>query len=60
MTDPKKPLDDDESKWTTGAKVGAAIGSAALVAALLYAGTRKKTPKPVAPTPVDDDESAGA
>jgi hypothetical protein len=39
----KKP--DDKDKWSTGAKVGAAVGSAALVAALLYAGRRSLTQK---------------
>ena len=29
---------DESGKWSTGAKVGAAIGSAAVAAALLYAG----------------------
>jgi hypothetical protein len=35
----------DDSKWTTSAKVGAAVGSAALVAALMYAGRRSLTQK---------------
>ena len=44
MTDSKdKPGKDDD--WSTGAKVGAAVGSAALVAALLYAGKRSLTRK---------------
>lgn len=42
MTDKKSDGDD---KWSTTAKVGAAIGSAALVAALLYAGRRSMTQK---------------
>ncbi len=42
MTDKKsKPESDDN--WSTSAKVGAAVGSAALVAALLYAGKRSLT-----------------
>lgn len=42
MTDKKnKPESDDN--WSTTAKVGAAVGSAALVAALLYAGKRSLT-----------------
>lgn len=42
MTDKKsKPESDDN--WSTSAKVGAAVGSAALVAALLYAGRRSLT-----------------
>nr|WP_315458445.1 isopropylmalate isomerase [uncultured Sphingorhabdus sp.] len=50
----KKP--DDKDKWTTGAKVGAAVGSAALMAALLYAGRRSLTQKkgklePLSPEP---------
>lgn len=32
------PKDNESGKWTTGAKVGAAIGSAAVAAALMYAG----------------------
>jgi hypothetical protein len=42
MTDKKSDGDD---KWSTTAKVGAAVGSAALVAALLYAGRRSMTQK---------------
>ncbi|OAN97523.1 hypothetical protein [Parasphingorhabdus sp.] len=48
MTDEKKPDDEAQaekdapaakkSKWSTGAKVGAAVGSAAVAAALIYAG----------------------
>ena len=54
MTDKKKTAGDD--KWSTGAKVGAAVGSAALVAALLYAGRRSLTQKkgklePLSPEP---------
>lgn len=54
MTD-KKPKDKDE-KWSNTAKVGAAVGSAALVAALLYAGRRSLTHKkgklePLSPEP---------
>jgi len=30
--------DNDAGKWSTGVKVGAAIGSAAIAAALIYAG----------------------
>jgi hypothetical protein len=53
MTD-KKPEDDDN--WSTTAKVGAAVGSAALMAALLYAGRRSLTRKkgklePLSPEP---------
>lgn len=53
MTD-KKPKDDD--KWSTSAKVGAAVGSAALMAALLYAGRRSLTQnkgklEPLSPEP---------
>ncbi|MEO9634078.1 MAG: hypothetical protein ABJF89_13240 [Parasphingorhabdus sp.] len=33
--------DDESGKWSTGAKVGAAIGSAAVAAALIYAGRHK-------------------
>lgn len=53
MTDRKDEKDED---WSTGAKVGAAVGSAALVAALLYAGRRSLTRKkgklePLSPEP---------
>lgn len=54
MTDKKsKP---DEENWSTTAKVGAAVGSAALMAALLYAGRRSLTRKkgklePLSPEP---------
>ena len=42
--------------WSTTAKVGAAVGSAALLAALLYAGRRSLTQKkgklePLSPEP---------
>ncbi|VAW03468.1 hypothetical protein MNBD_ALPHA04-210 [hydrothermal vent metagenome] len=42
-TDQKKTTDEaskdkKSGKWTTGAKVGAAVGSAAIAAALIYAG----------------------
>jgi len=33
--------EDKKSKWSTGAKVGAAVGSAAVAAALIYAGRHK-------------------
>lgn len=39
MTD-KKDKPENDNKWSTPVKVGAAVGSAALVAALLYAGKR--------------------
>ena len=47
---------DGDDKWSTTAKVGAAVGSAALVAALLYAGRRSMTQKkgklePMSPDP---------
>ena len=53
MTDRKSDGDD---KWSTTAEVGAAVGSAALVAALLYAGRRSLTQKkgklePLSPEP---------
>lgn len=53
MTDEKSDGDD---KWSTTAKVGAAVGSAALMAALLYAGRRSLTQKkgklePLSPEP---------
>jgi hypothetical protein len=48
--------DNEEDKWSTTAKVGAAVGSAALMAALLYAGRRSLTRKggklePMSPEP---------
>ncbi|WP_397603251.1 isopropylmalate isomerase [Sphingorhabdus sp.] len=53
MTNKKSDGDD---KWSTTAKVGAAVGSAALMAALLYAGRRSLTQKkgklePMSPEP---------
>ena len=53
MTDKKS---DGGDKWSTTAKVGAAVGSAALMAALLYAGRRSLTQKkgklePMSPEP---------
>ena len=53
MTDKKS---DGHDKWSTTAKVGAAVGSAALMAALLYAGRRSLTQKkgklePMSPEP---------
>ena len=55
MAEKKDKLDKD-GDWSTGAKVGAAVGSAALVAALLYAGKRSLTRKkgklePLSPEP---------
>lgn len=55
MTDNEKKPEKDED-WSAGAKVGAAVGSAALVAALLYAGRRSLTRKkgklePLSPEP---------
>jgi hypothetical protein len=49
----------ETEKWSTGARVGAAVGSAALVAALLYAGRRSLTQKkgklePLSPEPETD------
>ena len=39
----KKDKSDKDADWSTTAKVGAAVGSAALMAALLYAGKRSLT-----------------
>lgn len=55
MTNDKDKTGKD-GDWSTGAKVGAAVGSAALVAALLYAGRRSLTRKegklePLSPEP---------
>lgn len=41
----KKTIKDVDGNWSQAAKVGAAVGSAALVAALLYAGRRNLTRK---------------
>ncbi len=41
----EKHISKKAPKWSTGAKVGAGLGSAALVAALLYAGKRSMTQK---------------
>jgi hypothetical protein len=61
MTDNKDATGKD-GDWSTGAKVGAAVGSAALVAALLYAGKRSLTRKkgklePLSPEPAIDPMS---
>lgn len=72
MTDDKKKgniWSDKDGNWSTEAKVGAAaaVGSAALVAALLFAGKRKKDrklepqspevpPAPPAPNQTGDSE----
>lgn len=53
---------DGDNKWSTTAKVGAAVGSAALVAALLYAGRRSLTQKkgklePMSPEPANAPNS---
>jgi hypothetical protein len=51
-----KPKPEKDPKWSNTAKVGAAVGSAALMAALLYAGRRSLTQKngklePASPEP---------
>lgn len=63
--------DQKQDKWSTGAKVGAAVGSAAIAAALIYAGRHKirkldefKTPKLKAGIhyenePIDDADEEG-
>ncbi|MFC4291006.1 hypothetical protein ACFOWX_01075 [Sphingorhabdus arenilitoris] len=67
MTDKKEKLEklikDRDGNWTTGAKVGAAVGSAALMAALLYAGRRSLTKKqgklePGSPEPKEKPSTA--
>lgn len=52
----KTPKSEKDNEWSTTAKVGAAVGSAALVAALLYAGKRSLTRRqgklePLSPEP---------
>ncbi|MBP6441343.1 MAG: isopropylmalate isomerase [Sphingorhabdus sp.] len=56
MTNKKSDGDD---KWSTTAKVGAAVGSAALVAALLYAGRRSLTQKKGKLEPMSPEPKAG-
>tara|TARA_R110000772_G_scaffold169116_5_gene280854 strand:- start:874 stop:1110 length:237 start_codon:yes stop_codon:yes gene_type:complete len=63
---------DKKDKWSSGAKVGAAVGSAALAAALIYAGRHKMRtldefnaakPKPgtrYENEPVDSSDEEGA
>lgn len=47
---PEKPEKGEKAGWTgKAALAGAAIGSAALAAALLYASRRKKGDKPASP-----------
>ena len=58
----EKKTKNENEKWSTGAKVGAAVGSAALVAALLYAGRRSLTQKkgklePLSPEPEVDAQT---
>jgi len=57
----KKTKSEDE-KWSTGAKVGAAGGSASRVAGLLFSGRRSLTQKkgklePLSPEPEIDPQS---
>lgn len=66
-----KGQEDKKDKWSTGVKVGAAVGSAALAAALIYAGRHKMRkldefdsakPKPgtrYENEPVDDSDEEG-
>lgn len=66
-----KGNEEEKGKWSTGAKVGAAVGSAAVAAALMYAGRHKmrkldefKAGKPKPGTryenePVDDADEEG-
>ena len=52
MTDkPEKSGSDDKADWSTAAIAGAAIGSAALAAALLFASRRKDKGAAVTPHP---------
>ena len=60
MTDKEKKNDD---KWSAKAKVGPAVGSAALVAALLYPGRRSLTKKkgklePLSPEPDEKPDTS--
>jgi hypothetical protein len=62
----KKKDVKNAANWSGAAKVGAAVGSAALVAALLYAGRRSLTQKkgklepqspPAGPSPANKGEA---
>lgn len=56
MTD--KPTKSEKSSWTgKAALAGAAIGSAALAAALLYASRRKEPTEKRPPSPKDAPET---
>jgi Na+/H+-translocating membrane pyrophosphatase len=55
---PDKPSKADKSNWTgKAALAGAAIGSAALAAALLYASRRKESAEKRPPHPEDAPET---
>lgn len=65
----KKNDEKSAANWPRAAKVGAAVGSAALVAALLYAGRRNLTQKkgklepqspPASPLPADNNKAGAA
>ncbi len=50
---------DKKNGWSSGAMAGAAVGSAALAAALLYVGKQFAKPKP-APAPKPEEPGAEA
>ncbi|APG61960.1 hypothetical protein LPB140_02975 [Sphingorhabdus lutea] len=55
----KKDDNKADKSWSKGSKIGAAaVGSAALVAALLYAGKKRRKTKPKTASP--DEEAAEA
>jgi Na+/H+-translocating membrane pyrophosphatase len=55
---PEKPAKSDKANWTgKAALAGAAIGSAALAAALLYASRRKERTEKRPPSPEDAPET---
>jgi Na+/H+-translocating membrane pyrophosphatase len=55
---PEKPKKGDKTSWTgKAALAGAAIGSAALAAALLYASRRKEGAEKRPPNPEDAPET---
>jgi LPXTG-motif cell wall-anchored protein len=53
----KPDSNDDKSGWSSTAIAGAAIGSAALAAALLFVSRRREKSAPVAAHPEDAPET---
>ncbi len=57
QSSPKPAGPDDKPGWSNTAIAGAAIGSAALAAALLYVSRRRDKGTPAAPHPQDAPET---